>query len=159
MRFLGVDTSSALTLCERAIARRKKFPFPEGEIMGLNELGNAVRLRGDLPKSLQLSLRALEISKANKDREGEATSLVYIGSIYGQLKENKHALRYLHDAKRITSRINIQILALCGIGDVYANMIARLRDVFSEKCLHAIEKDSYRDIEIISTYAVRSGLR
>ena len=120
--FLFFNSDTALTLCEQAIADAQKIHFPKGEVMGLNALVNTLRVHGDLPKSLQVALRALEISKASKDREGQATSMRHIGSIYWELKENKQALRYLHHAKRITSRINIQILALCGIGDVYGSM-------------------------------------
>ncbi len=120
--FLFFNSDTAMTLCEQALGEARKINFPKGEVMALNELGSALRLRGDLPKSLQLSLRALEISKANKDREGQATSMAYIGSIYMQLEEHKQALRYLHHAKRITSRINIQILAVSLIGDIYNNM-------------------------------------
>jgi len=121
--YLFYQQDSAIFLAQQAIQQARKLHFAKGETWALNALGGALRLRGDLPQSLEIHFQALQISRARGDQEGESRSLDFIGAIYHQAGEYRQALRYYQQTLRISGRFKARdILALSSIGDCYENM-------------------------------------
>src|SRR4030095_2993384 len=120
-RFSNLDT--ALILSQQALLLSRKLNFTRGEVRALNSFGSTCSLLGEYPKALEVEFEALRISKNGHDREAEAISLHYIGSVYIQLIEYQQAILYLQQALKIEEcPQNIIILALSGIGDAYEKM-------------------------------------
>ena len=121
--YLFYQQDSAIILAQQAIQQARMLHFAKGESRALNALGNALRLRGELPQSLERQFQALQISRTNGDQEGESRSLDYIGVIYHQVSEYRQALRYYQQALKISKRFKGRdILTLSSIGDAYENM-------------------------------------
>jgi signal transduction histidine kinase len=121
--YLFYQQDSAIILAHQAIQQARRLHFAKGESRALNALGNALRLRGELPQSLERQFQALQISRTIGDQEGESRSLDYIGVIYHQVSEYRQALRYYQQALKISKRFKGRdILTLSSIGDAYENM-------------------------------------
>ena len=121
--YLFYQQDSAIFLAQQAIQQARTLHFAKGESWALNALGSALRLRGDLPQSLEIHFQALQICRASGDSDGESRSLGFIGAIYHQVSDYRQALRYYQQTLKISGRFKGRdILKLSGIGDVYENM-------------------------------------
>lgn len=121
--YLFYQQDSAIILAQQVIQQARMLHFAKGESRALNTLGNALRLRGELPQSLERQFQALQISRASGDQDGESRSLDHIGFIYHQVSEYRQALHYYQQALKISERFKARdILILSSIGDAYGNM-------------------------------------
>ena len=116
---------SSLILSTKAIELAQQLGFSSGEAKALNLAGEGHHMLGDLPQSLEIHFRALEINLNNKDKMGEAITRGYIGFSYVDLNEYRQALPYLNEARIIFEKFGEPIhstLNLANIGGAYEGM-------------------------------------
>jgi two-component system NtrC family sensor kinase len=95
-RYTNVDSS--LYYGNAAISLCKKLRFLRGEADALNKMGLAYREKGDLPKSLELQFKALQISTDNNYIIVKANCLRRIAHVYRDLKDFPAALKFSYSA-------------------------------------------------------------
>ena len=140
--YLFYQQDSAIILAHQAIQQSRGLHFAKGESRALNALGNALRLRGELPQSLERQFQALQISRTSGDQEGESRSLDFIGVIYHQVGEYRQALRYYQQALKISKRFKGRdLLTLSSIGDAYENMNQLDSALLYQRQAYAMLKD------------------
>ena len=92
---------SAVFFGEKGIALAEKINFPKGIIRNTTYYGRLVSDLGNLPKSLALILKALQIAKNNNLIEETGLPMQYLAGIYAELKEYSKAIMYYKQAKKI----------------------------------------------------------
>ena len=92
---------SAVFFGEKGIALAEKINFPKGIIRNTTYYGRLVSDLGNLPKSLAMILKALQIAKDNNLIEETGLPMQYLAGIYNELKEYSKALMYYKQAKKI----------------------------------------------------------
>lgn len=121
--YLFYQQDSCIILVKQALRHAQRLHFAKGEVRALNELGNALRLRGESPQALKIQFRALQISRTNRDQEGESRSLSFIAAVYHQLEQYRQALAYYQQALKISEPLTSRsVLTLSSIGDTYQNI-------------------------------------
>jgi len=95
-RYLNID--SAIYFGEQALLLAEDIHFSRGEANALTHIGQAMREKGDLPKALELQIRARNIAKENDYTTEYATALRRIGLVYMDLRDFPKTLSYLHQA-------------------------------------------------------------
>ncbi len=95
-RYLNID--SAIYFGEQALSLAEDIHFSRGEANALTHIGQAMREKGDLPKALELQIRAKNIAKENDYTAEYATALRRIGLVYMDLRDFPKTLSYLHEA-------------------------------------------------------------
>ncbi len=102
-RYINID--SAIYYGEQALSLSEHIHFLRGEANALTHIGQAMREKGDLPKALELQIRARNIAKENKYTTEYATALRRIGLVYMDLRDYPKTLSYLHQALYQAERI------------------------------------------------------
>jgi two-component system, NtrC family, sensor kinase len=92
------NSDTSLFYAQQALSLARKIKFPKAEIGALNSIGSYFRVKGDLPKSLNYQIKALEIAENNKNLPATAMTLHFIGTIYMDLKDFKKASIYTNRA-------------------------------------------------------------
>jgi two-component system, NtrC family, sensor kinase len=95
-RYINID--SAIHFGEQALSLSERVHFLRGEANALTHIGQAMREKGDLPKALELQIRARNIAKENNYTTEYATALRRIGLVYMDLRDYPKTLSYLHQA-------------------------------------------------------------
>lgn len=116
---------SAVKLAQRAYQLAKSLDYPKGECQALNIMGESMRFQGELLKALEVQLQALRISRAKGYKSREANSLAYVGMIYIEMKEHRHGLVYLEQARKLFDQLDIPVMSsftLSNIGNAYKEM-------------------------------------
>ncbi len=123
-RYAFFKSDTALILGQQSIDLAQKLHFSKGEIRALHMHSNVLRIRGEFPQALEELLRAMQLSKETYNYEEEANCLIYIAAIYLDLGENRQALNYLFQSKKIYERISKQMLTigLTRIGMAYEKL-------------------------------------
>jgi two-component system NtrC family sensor kinase len=103
-RYTNVDSS--LYYGNAAITLSKKLKFLRGEADALNKMGLAYREKGDLPKSLELQFKALQISSDNNYIIVKANCLRRIAHVYRDLKDFSTSLKFSYSALANSLSIN-----------------------------------------------------
>lgn len=102
MVYLGLDDAPrALQYFQDALVIRERVGEPKGLGIVLHHLGAAQSLLGERQESLDSLDRALDFSRAAKDKQFEAYSLVEIGMIYVALADPAKALTFYEQALEI----------------------------------------------------------
>ena len=139
--YLFFQPDSAVILSQKIIQQARKLDFAMGEGRALNVLGSVLRLRGDLPQALEAHFEALRISRTIRDRESEASSLVFIGVVYMQLSDYRQGIFYQQQARQIRERLpSFNILAISNIGDAYQSMNQMDSAMFYHQQAYALSK-------------------
>jgi two-component system NtrC family sensor kinase len=116
--------NKAMRYCQQALQLARQYHFLRGECVALSELGNVYRELGNLPKSLEVVLQALNIAESNQYRVEASGCYSRMGNIYYDLKDHKKGLFYgkksLEIAEQIRNRQQIAIQYL-NIGALYTN--------------------------------------
>ena len=121
--YLFYQQDSAIFLAQQAIQQARTLHFAKGESWALNALGSALRLRGDLPQSLEIHFQALQICRASGDWTEKQEAWVLSERSTVQVNDYRQALRYYSKPVKINDRFKDRdILKFSGIGDVYENM-------------------------------------
>jgi signal transduction histidine kinase len=102
-RYINID--SAIHFGEQALSLSEHIHYLRGEANALTHIGQAMREKGDLPKALELQIRARNIAKENNYTTEYATALRRIGLVYMDLRDYPKTLSYLHQALYQAERI------------------------------------------------------
>ncbi len=114
LRYRTRKPDSALFFGEKALKLAQQIHFPPGEIRALAEVGRVLVDIGNLPKSLEMQFKALQIAKTNQLNQQTILPLNYIGSVYYTLGDYPKALNYYRQSLKIAEmyqdrqRISIQ---------------------------------------------------
>jgi len=88
------DPDSALYYGQQALTLAKKIRFPKGELLALSFQSFVVTSIGNLPRSLEMGLKALQLAEGNQLQEHTTPTLNNIGGIYRTLGDLPKALTY-----------------------------------------------------------------
>jgi two-component system NtrC family sensor kinase len=100
------NTDSLKRYSARGIELAQQLHFPEGEVRLLNNQSIALMFRGNIPKSLDILFKALDIAKKNKYPFETALCLNNIGACYSFLNDNSKALDFTSRARAIDEKIH-----------------------------------------------------
>ncbi len=98
LQFRNTSPDSTIYYCEQALALSKRINFKRGEAYALTTMGLAMREKGELPKSLELQIHALQIAESNHYPIEEAFCLRRIGLVYMDIMDYRTCLHYLYRA-------------------------------------------------------------
>ena len=98
LQYRNTNPDSSVYYCEKALALAKEINFKRGQAYAITTMGLAIREKGDLPKSLELQLQALQIAEPNNYAIEAAFCLRRIGLVYMDLKNYRVCLHYLYRA-------------------------------------------------------------
>ncbi len=90
---------------ERGIALAQQLHFPRGEIRILNNQALSLAFRGNIPKSLDISFKALNIAQKNNLLFETALCLNNIGTCYSFLNDKSKSLDFIKKANAIIKNI------------------------------------------------------
>ncbi|MFN8347764.1 MAG: ATP-binding protein [Spirosomataceae bacterium] len=91
---------SAMKYGQQALSLARKIDFAKGETKALSSLGYLLRNIGNLPKALDITLKALRIAEKDGNITEIATCLNNIGGIYYELKDFSKALSYYKQSEK-----------------------------------------------------------
>jgi len=98
LQYRNTNPDSTIYYCEKALALAKQIQFKRGEASAISTIGVAMREKGDLPKSLELQIQALQIAEPNNYAIETASCLRRIGLVYMDLKNYPVCLQYFYRA-------------------------------------------------------------
>ena len=98
LQYRNTNPDSTVFFGEKALSLSREIKFRRGEAFALSTIGLAFREKGDLPKSLELEIQALQIAEANNYPIEEAFCLRRMGLVYMDLKDYPTCLKYLYQA-------------------------------------------------------------
>jgi len=87
-------------------------------------MGKTFKKMKDYPKSIEYSLTALHLIKANQDKFGTATVYLNLGEIYFELSKYKEALRY--------TDTTLQIALEYGDAEIIRNCFKNISNIYSK---------------------------
>ncbi|MFN8347656.1 MAG: ATP-binding protein [Spirosomataceae bacterium] len=85
---------SSLVFGQQALKLARQINFAKGEIRALTERGRTLLDVGNLPQSLEIQFRALQIARDNHLSAETALPFSYIGSVYFTLGNHSKAISY-----------------------------------------------------------------
>ncbi len=117
-------SDSAILLVQQAVNLARKLNFVKGEARALNQQGEVLRLRGQLPEALKTLFDALETGKGSNDAMGKAEGMSNIGLVFLELSEYRRAANYFKESKQISPLISTASNAfrLSNLGKAYERM-------------------------------------
>lgn len=130
------DFDSVAVYANRGLALAKKSGNARGEIRVLYAWEYTLEMHGDIPQSLELSFKGLQIAEEKQYTFETAIGLTYIGSDYWDLQDYPRAISFFKKSIRINKRPpntreakDLQINTELSIGDSYSE-INRLDSAF-----------------------------
>lgn len=96
--YRGTKPDSAMLFAQQALQLAKKIEFSRGEVLALMGISVVMRELGDLPKALDIAIKAHKIAEAHQYRYEEAFSFVRIANVYSAYNNYNEALKYYHKA-------------------------------------------------------------
>lgn len=115
----------AVVMMQEAKDLSVRLNFKNGEVQVLNLLGESARVNGEYTRSLEIQLKALEMSRALKNAAAEANSLTYIGFTYTEIGDYQLGLNFLNQAFILHDQLNMTVngsFDLSNIGYTYEKM-------------------------------------
>ena len=79
---------------KQGLALARQINFPKGEVFILINQAIALELQGDIPASMELSFKALQIAESIQDTSGMAFSKSTLGNAYWYLKDYTKAIAF-----------------------------------------------------------------
>jgi two-component system NtrC family sensor kinase len=129
LRYQSLNADSTIKYGKEGIALANKIQFTRGEIRMLNELAMAMQINGDIPASLELSFKALQMAEEKSYAFETGFSLFTIGNAYWFLKDYDKAISYLKKAETILETVSdepflydIMIVNSTGLGNAYIDI-------------------------------------
>jgi signal transduction histidine kinase len=98
LQFRNNSPDSTIYYCEQALTLTRSINFKRGEAYALTTIGLGMREKGELPKSLELQIQALQIAESNHFPIEEAFCLRRIGLVYMDIMDYRTCLHYLYRA-------------------------------------------------------------
>src|SRR5215471_1114811 len=108
------NTDSSLMYGEQALKSAEEIKYMRGQISVLGFMCIVMEQRGNLPKSLELGFKALQLAQEHNLEILSRPALAGIGEVYIILKEYRTAINYLR--RGILIGVNEQGLAVSLIG-------------------------------------------
>ena len=105
LQFRNTNPDSSIFYGQKALALTKQISFLRGEAMALNTIALAMREKGELPRALEIAMKAYNIALANHYVYETALSVRRIGLVYMDLKEYRTSLNYLQKAFQLSESI------------------------------------------------------
>ncbi len=114
-------------MLKRGLALAQRIGYSRGEIRVLYAWQDALENHGDIPQSLELNFKALQIAKENHYTFETAIGLSNIGSDYWDLQDYPRAISFYKKSIQINKRPpntreakDLQINTELSIGDAYS---------------------------------------
>jgi len=149
--YRGSKPDSAIFYAQQALQLTKKIQFPRGEVLALLGISVVMRELGNLPKALDVAMKAQKIAADHHYVYEEAFSLVRIANVYGAFKNFTEALNYLHQAyeKLEPYEGNFLNIATHLIAGIFLQQMNNLDSALYEENLawQLAKKYNYRTIE------------
>jgi two-component system NtrC family sensor kinase len=105
LQFKNTNPDSTVYYGQKALTLAEQIKFLRGEAHAINTIALAMREKGELPKALELSMKAYQIGLANNYVYETAASVRRIGHVYMDLKEYRTSLKYLQRALQLSESI------------------------------------------------------
>ena len=93
------NPDSAMLYGQQALSLARQINFPRGEANSLISLSVVLRELGNLPKSLDLALKALQITRDNSFHLEEISALIRVANVYSETNNFDKAIFYLHQSE------------------------------------------------------------
>ena len=119
------NPDSALFYGQQALTLAKQIKFLKGEILALTYQSYVVRSIGNLPKSLEMGLKALQLAEENQLQEYTTATLNCVGGIYRVLGDLPEALTYFKQQMIVGAKLSNKLglaHAESSIGGVFEAM-------------------------------------
>ena len=116
------NPDTALTLSYHALSLAKSIDYIEGESRSLGMLASTLRIIGNYPRALELSIQKLKLEEKRKHPRNMASVLISIGVVYREQEEYRMALEYYSQADSVIRQYDIEDLKYyinLNIGDAY----------------------------------------
>ena len=116
---------SAFAFAQEGLKLAAATSFLKGEVICLNRLSNVLRVRGNLPKSLEMNLQALKKGESIHDERSVCRTLSDIGVIYFIQGDYPRSIEYYLSSKKIAEQIKDDdrlMINYINIGDSYMRM-------------------------------------
>ena len=92
--FSNANFYSLNVYSKQGLALARQINFPKGEVFILINQAIALELQGDIPASMELSFKALQIAESIQDTSGMAFSKSTLGNAYWYLKDYTKAIAF-----------------------------------------------------------------
>jgi two-component system, NtrC family, sensor kinase len=100
------NSDSALFYGQKALDLSRQIKYPKGEANALLDLALSIYNMGDYPRSMELCLKALQISEKHNFIFLKATAFDHIGNIYLDMKEYSKSIEYYHQSMEFCREVN-----------------------------------------------------
>ena len=100
------NSDSALFYGQKALDLSRQIKFPKGEANALVDLALAIYFMGDYPRSMEMCLKAQQISEKYNFIFLKATAYDHIGNIYLDMKEYSKCIGYYHQSMEFCREVN-----------------------------------------------------
>ena len=104
--YSATNSDSALFYGQKALDLSRQIKYPKGEANALLDLALAIYNMGDYPKSMELSLKGLQISEKYNFIFLKATAFDRIGNIYLDMKEYSKCISYYRQSMEFCKAVN-----------------------------------------------------
>ena len=106
-RYRGVNTDSSLFYGQQALKLAQKIRYSKGEVSALRNIGITMRLLGEIPESLRLIFRGLQIAEKNHLSDEKIECLIQKANTYSEgLNDYDKALEAIYDARRLMNSLS-----------------------------------------------------
>ncbi len=119
--FMNSKSQIALKYAQDGLKLAQDIKFLKGQARNLNRLGSIFRISTNFAKSLEMHLKAIEISKKINDNEGLARNYNNLGILYAAQTDFRKALYYSFIANKIAQSINNESITEATINNIGGN--------------------------------------
>ena len=123
--YRNANVDSSVMYGQQALAMSQSIKFFRGEARAAYNIGITYRILGDIPKSLEISFKGLQIAEDKQYAYETIRSLLVIGTLYYDLKDYSKALSYCQRARKISIATQNEVWAANSennIGRSYINL-------------------------------------
>lgn len=123
--YFETNSDSALFFTEKALQLAKEEKFLKGEARSLMNLGLVFRNLGNLPKSLEMQFKALQICESIGDKQEMAAAYTNIAFAYSEHGDYRQAQEYQLKSLRIDEELKLDqflVIDYHNMGDGYEKL-------------------------------------
>ena len=146
------NVDSCLLYGQQALESAQKINYHQGKILALSFMSVAMEQMGNLPGSLEMAFRAIQIAKENHIELFAAPAYNAIGETYIILKDYTNALKFLRQQKSVCEATGITeglAYALFDIGVVFEEMNQPDSAFYYEQKAIEFFKKTYREEPLV----------
>jgi signal transduction histidine kinase len=112
--YTTTNSDSSLNYGQQELDLARRLNYPRGEANALLVLAFANYILGDLPRSMELSLKGLQVSEKNHFTSAIVHAYDHIGNIYQDSKEYAKSLPYYYRSMNLSREINNNLMYVIG---------------------------------------------